>query len=103
VVSRQISASPADSELYERLAGLIIYPHRALRVDTQVLLQNQRATSQDWGDSRSPATIPGLVRRRHPDRLSRQHSMRDRLDRPKLVRALRRRRTATGRHRDPLT
>lgn len=49
VVRRQINASQADAQLYERLAGLIVYAHPLLRADPAVLLQNQRGQSGLWG------------------------------------------------------
>nr|WP_269792833.1 glycoside hydrolase family 94 protein [Stenotrophomonas sp. Iso1] len=49
VVRRQINASQADAQLYERLAGLIVYAHPLLRADPEVLLQNQRGQSGLWG------------------------------------------------------
>lgn len=49
VVRRQINASQADAQLYERLAGLIVYAHPLLRADPDVLLQNQRGQSGLWG------------------------------------------------------
>ena len=51
VVLRQINASQADAQLYERLAGLIIYAIPALRADAQVLLQNRRGQSGLWGQA----------------------------------------------------
>ncbi|WP_425606312.1 GH36-type glycosyl hydrolase domain-containing protein [Lysobacter yananisis] len=49
VVRRQINASQADAQLYERLAGLIVYANPLLRADPGVLLQNQRSQSGLWG------------------------------------------------------
>jgi len=49
VVRRQINASQADAQLYERLAGLMVYAHPLLRADQAVLLQNQRGQSGLWG------------------------------------------------------
>lgn len=49
VVRRQINASQADAQLYERLAGLIVYAYPLLRADADVLLQNQRGQSGLWG------------------------------------------------------
>lgn len=49
VVRRQINASQADAQLYERLAGLIVYAHPLLRAEADVLLQNQRGQSGLWG------------------------------------------------------
>ena len=51
VVRRQINASQADAQLYERLAGLMIYAHPVLRADNAVLVQNQRGQSGLWGHS----------------------------------------------------
>ncbi|KAF1719207.1 Cellobiose phosphorylase [Pseudoxanthomonas wuyuanensis] len=49
VVRRQINASQADAQLYERLAGLMIYTHPFLRADSEILLQNRRGQSGLWG------------------------------------------------------
>ena len=51
VVRRQINASQADAQLYERLAGLVIYAHPAMRADPGVLLQNRRGQSGLWGQA----------------------------------------------------
>ncbi|WP_152566410.1 glycoside hydrolase family 94 protein [Lysobacter antibioticus] len=51
VVRRQINASQADAQLYERLAGLMVYAHPFLRADNAVLLQNRRGQSGLWGHS----------------------------------------------------
>ncbi|MGH8028860.1 MAG: GH36-type glycosyl hydrolase domain-containing protein, partial [Arenimonas sp.] len=49
VVRRQINASQADAQMYERLAGLVLYAHPALRAEAAVLLQNRRGQSGLWG------------------------------------------------------
>ena len=49
VVRRQINASQSDAQLYERLAGLIIFANPLLRADHGVLLQNRRGQSGLWG------------------------------------------------------
>ncbi len=51
VVRRQINASQADAQLYERLAGLVLYAHPALRAEHTVLLQNRRGQSGLWGQA----------------------------------------------------
>ncbi|RZA37105.1 MAG: cyclic beta 1-2 glucan synthetase [Lysobacteraceae bacterium] len=51
VVRRQINASQADAQLYERLAGLMVYAHPFLRADSAVLMQNRRGQSGLWGHS----------------------------------------------------
>ncbi len=51
VVRRQINASQADAQLYERLAGLVLYAHPALRAEETVLLQNRRGQSGLWGQA----------------------------------------------------
>ena len=51
VVRRQINASEADAQLYERLAGLMVFAHPFLRADQAVLLQNRRGQSGLWGHS----------------------------------------------------
>lgn len=49
VVRRQINASQADAQLYERIAGLMVFAHPFLRADSAVLLQNRRGQSGLWG------------------------------------------------------
>ncbi|UNK44094.1 cyclic beta 1-2 glucan synthetase [Luteimonas sp. S4-F44] len=51
VVRRQINASQADAQLYERIAGLMVFVHPFLRADSAVLLQNRRGQSGLWGHS----------------------------------------------------
>ncbi|MET0655438.1 MAG: glucoamylase family protein, partial [Pseudoxanthomonas sp.] len=51
VVRRQINASQSDAQLYERLAGLMVYAHPFLRADSAVLMQNRRGQSGLWGHS----------------------------------------------------
>ena len=51
VVRRQINASQADAQLYERLAGLVLYANAALRAEPAVLLQNRRGQSGLWGQA----------------------------------------------------
>ncbi|HXH01461.1 MAG TPA: cyclic beta 1-2 glucan synthetase, partial [Xanthomonadaceae bacterium] len=51
VVRRQINATQSDAQLYERLAGLVLYAHRALRAEESVLLQNRRGQSGLWGQA----------------------------------------------------
>ncbi|MDH5822224.1 glucoamylase family protein [Luteimonas sp. RD2P54] len=62
VVRRQINASQADAQLYERLAGLIVYAHPLLRADSAVLLQNRRGQPALWGHSISGDLPIVLVR-----------------------------------------
>src|SRR3546814_10213429 len=45
VVRRQINASPADAKLYERLAGLVLHAHPAMRAEQAVLQQKRRGQS----------------------------------------------------------
>jgi cellobiose phosphorylase len=49
VVRRQINATQADAQLYERLAGLVIYSNNALRASPAMLIQNRRGQSGLWG------------------------------------------------------
>ena len=49
VLLRQLNASQADTQLYGRLAGLIIYANAALRADPGVLIKNRRGQSGLWG------------------------------------------------------
>jgi len=49
VVLRQLNASEADSQLYARLAGSVIYANASLRADPAVLIKNRRGQSGLWG------------------------------------------------------
>ena len=49
VESRQAGLSESDSQLYERLAGLILYTWGALRADTGILLRNRMGQTGLWG------------------------------------------------------
>src|SRR3546814_4774794 len=51
VVRRQINASQADAQLYERPAGLVLHAHPALRAEQAVLQQNRRGQSGLWGQA----------------------------------------------------
>ncbi|MGV8921961.1 MAG: GH36-type glycosyl hydrolase domain-containing protein [Thermomonas sp.] len=51
VIRRQINATQADTHLFERLAGPLVYAHPFLRAAPQVLLQNRRGQSGLWGQS----------------------------------------------------
>ncbi|WP_299344237.1 glycoside hydrolase family 94 protein [uncultured Pseudoxanthomonas sp.] len=49
VVRRQINATVAEAQLYERLASLVVYANPHLRAPADVLQQNQRGQSGLWG------------------------------------------------------
>lgn len=51
VVRRQINATQADAQLYERLAGLVLFAHPGMRADAEILSRNQRGQSDLWGHS----------------------------------------------------
>ena len=51
VALRQINATAADSLLYCRLAGSIIYANASFRADPSVILKNQRGQSGLWSHS----------------------------------------------------
>ena len=51
VVRRQINASQSDAQLYERMAGLVLYANKALRAEPSILLQNRRGQSGLWGQA----------------------------------------------------
>ncbi|MGV8940608.1 MAG: GH36-type glycosyl hydrolase domain-containing protein [Lysobacter sp.] len=51
VVRNQINATQADAQLYERLAGLVLYANSALRADSNLLRQNRRGQSGLWGQA----------------------------------------------------
>ncbi|MCK7473911.1 MAG: hypothetical protein MZV49_11200 [Rhodopseudomonas palustris] len=48
VVLRQLNATPADAQLYGRLAGSILYTNASLRAEPGVLAQNRRGQSGLW-------------------------------------------------------
>ncbi|MDD2464851.1 MAG: glucoamylase family protein [Desulfobulbus sp.] len=49
VLLRQFNASEADSQLYRRLAGSIIYNNPTLRAEPSLLIKNRRGQSGLWG------------------------------------------------------
>ena len=49
MVRRQINASQADAQVYERLAGMLIYAHAAMRADASILQLNAHGQSGLWG------------------------------------------------------
>ncbi len=49
VVLRQINASEADTQLYARLAGAVVYAQPTHRADAAMLLRNRRSQSGLWG------------------------------------------------------
>ncbi|TMH37344.1 MAG: cyclic beta 1-2 glucan synthetase, partial [Betaproteobacteria bacterium] len=49
VVLRQLNAAEADSQLYARLAGSVIYANALLRADASILVKNRRGQSGLWG------------------------------------------------------
>ena len=48
VILRQINAVEADAQLYNRLAGSIIYANSSLRTDPATIIKNQRGQSGLW-------------------------------------------------------
>jgi len=48
VVRRQLNASQADAQLFERMAGLVLYSHPALRAEKRLQLLNRRGQSGLW-------------------------------------------------------
>jgi cellobiose phosphorylase len=51
VILRQINATESDAQLYEKLAGSIIFSNSLLRADPSIILTNQRGQSGLWGYS----------------------------------------------------
>ena len=51
VALRQLNATEADAQLYERLAGSVIYANSSLRADPGILARNHRGQSGLWGYS----------------------------------------------------
>ncbi len=69
VVRRQINATQADAQLYERMAGLVLHAHPALRADPSILLQNRRGQSGLWGQAISGDHPVVLLRIANPDNI----------------------------------
>ena len=51
VVRRQINASQSDAQMYERMAGLVLFANASMRAETSILLQNRRGQSGLWGQA----------------------------------------------------
>jgi cellobiose phosphorylase len=51
VLLRQLNASQADAQLYERLAGSILFATPAMRAEAGVLMKNRRGQSGLWGQA----------------------------------------------------
>ena len=51
VALRQLNISDADAQLYERLAGHVLYANAMLRADTSLISSNRRGQSGLWGYS----------------------------------------------------
>ncbi|MBC7622281.1 MAG: cyclic beta 1-2 glucan synthetase, partial [Aeromicrobium sp.] len=51
VTLRQINASEADAQLYNRLASSVIYANGTLRAETDIISRNRRGQSGLWGYS----------------------------------------------------
>lgn len=51
VLLRQLNATEADTQLYCRIAGSLIYANSSLRADPSVLIRNRRGQSGLWGYS----------------------------------------------------
>jgi cellobiose phosphorylase len=49
VLLRQINATPAEAQLYERLAGSLLYATPALRAEPATLARNRRGQNGLWG------------------------------------------------------
>ena len=49
IVLRQINATEADAQLYQSLAGSVIYANSSLRADPSIILKNRRGQSGLWG------------------------------------------------------
>ena len=70
VVRHQIKASQADAQLYERLAGVVLYAHPLLRADAATLLQNRRGQSGLWGQAISGDLPIVLLKIADPDNIN---------------------------------
>lgn len=48
IITRQLNASNSDAQLYNRLAGSILFNNQALRAASSILIRNQRGQSGLW-------------------------------------------------------
>ena len=62
VILRQINATESDAQLYEKLAGSIIFSNSSLRAESSIILTNKRGQSGLWGYSIS-GDVPILLLR----------------------------------------
>ncbi len=51
VTLRQLNATEADAQLFARLAGAVVHPHRQFRAEPALLAKNRRGQSGLWGYS----------------------------------------------------
>ncbi len=70
VVLRQINANERDAEIYDKLAGSILFSHASLRADPNVLVKNQKGQSGLWSYSISGDFPIVLVRITNQENIS---------------------------------
>ena len=69
VVRRQINASQADAQVYERLAGMLVYAHAAMRADPAILQLNSHGQPGLWGQGISGDHPIVVVKIADPDNI----------------------------------
>ncbi|MGB5063616.1 MAG: glucoamylase family protein, partial [Candidatus Competibacter sp.] len=75
VVLRQINATQADTQLYGRLAGSILYANAALRAEASILAQNRRGQSGLWSHAVSGDVPIVLLRIGDPANIELVHQL----------------------------
>ncbi|MDR1967049.1 MAG: hypothetical protein LBQ36_10085, partial [Synergistaceae bacterium] len=75
VLLRQLNASEADAQLYNRLAGSIIYAGASRRADAAVLAKNNRGQSGLWGYSISGDLPIVLLHIEDPENINLVHQL----------------------------
>ncbi|MDR1943692.1 MAG: hypothetical protein LBQ19_02620, partial [Synergistaceae bacterium] len=75
VLLRQLNASEGDAQLYNRLAGSIIYASASRRADAAVLAKNNRGQSGLWGYSISGDLPIVLLHIEDPDNIDLAHQL----------------------------
>ena len=69
VALRQLNATEADAQLYQRLAGLVLYANASLRASASTLLLNRRNQSGLWGQAISGDLPIVLLQIADPDNI----------------------------------
>ena len=69
VALRQLNATEADAQLYQRLAGSVLYANASLRANASTLLLNRRGQSGLWGQAISGDLPIVLLQIADPDNI----------------------------------